>query len=176
MLLLPPIILPLPFLFPPLMLPPLILPLLVLPPLMLPPLELLVLRFIGVEVGVLIGVRLVVLEVFIVVFVLFALSLPQPKPKAATASKVRRAKVLRIELSPVTQRGQIVRELGRSVAALSAGMLPLQLGQLFEPHEIGSPQPRGVSENKRTGQLNYSQALMPALVSFVWRTRFYRGS
>jgi hypothetical protein len=57
-------------------------------------------------VGVLIGVD----DVFIVLDVpaLFVLSLPQPKPKAATASKVRRAKVLRIELSPVTQRVRLL--------------------------------------------------------------------
>ena len=69
----------------------------------------------GVLIGVLIGVDVVFMVVFDVVFVvvpaLFVLSLLQPMPKAATASKVRRAKVLRIELSPVTQRGQIVREL-----------------------------------------------------------------
>jgi hypothetical protein len=57
-------------------------------------------------VGVLIGVD----DVFIVLVVpaLFVLSLLQPKPKAATASKVRRAKVLRIELSPVTQRVRLL--------------------------------------------------------------------
>jgi len=71
--------------------------------------------FIGVMVGVgvlvAVGVGVAVFVVFVVVDVLLAFSLPQPIPKAATASKVRRAKVLRIELSPVTQRGQIVREL-----------------------------------------------------------------
>jgi hypothetical protein len=89
------------------MLPPLIFPLLVLPPLML-------LEFVFIGVAVLIGVGVavfMVLELFIVEFELFAFSLPQPMPKAATASKVRRAKVLRIELSPVTQTGQLVREL-----------------------------------------------------------------
>lgn len=64
---------------------------------------------VGVLVGVVTG-ELVVLVLLLVVVVL-VLSLPQPNPKAATASKVRRAKVLRIELSPVTQRGQMVREL-----------------------------------------------------------------
>jgi hypothetical protein len=66
--------------------------------------------FIGV--GVLIGVEvvfMVVFEVVVVLLALFAFSLPQPIPKAATASKVRRAKVLRIELSPVTQRVRSLR-------------------------------------------------------------------
>ena len=61
-------------------------------------------------VGVLIGVVVVVVfVVFVVVPALFVFSLPQPMPKAATASKVRRAKVLRIELSPVTQRVRLLR-------------------------------------------------------------------
>jgi hypothetical protein len=112
---------------------------------------LLELLLIGVDVLIGVAVVFMVLVLFVVVeFELFAVSLPQPMPKAATASKVRRTKVLRIELSPVTQRGQIVRELGRSVVSVSAGMLPLQLGQLFEPHEISSPQPRGVPENLNT--------------------------
>jgi biopolymer transport protein ExbD len=67
----------------------------------------------GVLIGVLIGVDvvfMVVLDVFMVVLpALFVFSLPQPMPKAATASKVRRAKVLRIELSPVTQRVRSLR-------------------------------------------------------------------
>jgi hypothetical protein len=169
---LPPLMLPVLVEFPPLILPPLMFPPLMLPPLILPPPVLLELIFIGV--GVLVGVdTFMVLVLFVVEFELFAVSLPQPMPKAATASKVRRAKVLRIELSPVTQRGQIVRELGRSVDTVSAGMLPLQLGQLVEPHEINSPQPRGVPENKHTGQVNYLQPLMSALISIVWRAKFY---
>jgi hypothetical protein len=85
------------FMFPPL----------ILPPLMFPP------EFVFIGVGVLIGVDVVFVVVFIVVFVvvlpaLFVFSLPQPMPKAATASKVRRAKVLRIELSPVTQRVRLL--------------------------------------------------------------------
>jgi hypothetical protein len=74
------------------------------PPPVLPPLLVLPeFELIGVEVVM--GVD----DVFmlfdeLVVPALFVLSLPQPKPKAATVSKVRRAKVLRIELSPVTQR------------------------------------------------------------------------
>jgi hypothetical protein len=87
------------------MFPPLILPLFMLPPVPMFP-E-------GVLIGVLIGVDVVFMVVFDVVFVvvpaLFVFSLPQPKPKAATASKVRRAKVLRIELSPVTQRVRSLR-------------------------------------------------------------------
>jgi hypothetical protein len=60
-------------------------------------------------VGVLIGVDGVFMVLDeLVVPALFVLSLPQPKPKAATASKVRRAKVLRIELSPVTQRVRLL--------------------------------------------------------------------
>jgi hypothetical protein len=77
-------------------------PLLVLPPLV----------FVFIGVGVLIGVDVVFMVVFDVVLVvvpaLFVFSLPQPIPKAATASKVRRAKVLRIELSPVTQRVRLL--------------------------------------------------------------------
>jgi hypothetical protein len=63
-----------------------------------------------VGVGVLIGVDIGVDVAFVVfvVFVVFVLSLPQPIPKAARASKVRRAKVLRIELSPVTQRVRLL--------------------------------------------------------------------
>jgi len=48
-------------------------------------------------VGVLIGVETFDVFIVFVVLVVFVLSLPQPKPKAARASKVRRAKVLRIE-------------------------------------------------------------------------------
>jgi hypothetical protein len=62
-----------------------------------------------VGVGVLTGVDAAfVVPVVLVVFVVFVLSLPQPIPKAARASKVRRAKVLRIELSPVTQRVRLL--------------------------------------------------------------------
>jgi hypothetical protein len=63
-----------------------------------------------VGVGVLMGVLMGVDAAFVVfvVFVVFVLSLPQPIPKAARASKVRRAKVLRIELSPVTQRVRLL--------------------------------------------------------------------
>jgi hypothetical protein len=127
-------------------------------------LPLLALVFIGVAVLIGVGVAVfMVLEVFVVVFVLFAFSLAQPIPKAATASKVRRAKVLRIELSPVTQR---VRLLG-SWAEVSS-RCPLECFRfssvhLFEPHEVKSLQPRGVTESKHTGQFNCSQPLMPAL-------------
>lgn len=100
---------PLLFIF---MLPMLPLPVLFAFPLLALPVFVVVLVFIGV--GVLIGVEVVFVVVFIVVFVvvlpaLFVFSLPQPMPKAATASKVRRAKVLRIELSPVTQRVRLLR-------------------------------------------------------------------
>ena len=79
------------------MFPPLVFPLLILP------------EFELVGVDVLIGVEVVFVVVFEVVFVvvlpaLFVFSLAQPKPNAATASKISRARVLRIELSPVTQR------------------------------------------------------------------------
>jgi hypothetical protein len=84
------------FMFPPLMFPLLMLPLLMFP------------EFVVIGVAVLAGVAVVLVVVLVVVFVvlpaLFVFSLPQPIPKAATASKVSRAKVLRIELSPVTQR------------------------------------------------------------------------
>ena len=131
--------------------------------LMLPLLVLPALVFIGVAVLIGVGVAVfMLLEVFVVVFVLFAFSLAQPIPKAAMASKVSRAKVLRIELSPVTQR---VRLLG-SWAEVSS-RCPLECFRfssvhLFEPHEVKSLQPRGVTENKRTGQFNCSQPLMPA--------------
>jgi hypothetical protein len=69
---------------------------------------------VGVAVLVTVGEGVAVLVLFVVVVVL-VLSLLQPIPRAATASKVRRAKVLRIELSPVTQRGQIVREIKRKI-------------------------------------------------------------
>jgi hypothetical protein len=92
------------FMFPPLMLPPLILPPLVFPPLVVPEFE-----PIGVEVLIGVDVVVVFVVVFVVVPALFVLSLLQPMPKAATASKVRRAKVLRIELSPVTQRVRSLR-------------------------------------------------------------------
>jgi hypothetical protein len=71
---------------------------------MLPLLELPEFEFIGVDV--LIGVEVVLAFRFVALElpVLFVFSLPQPAPRAATASKVSRAKVLRIELSPVTQR------------------------------------------------------------------------
>jgi hypothetical protein len=66
-------------------------------------------EFEPIGVLVLIGVAVVLVVMFVVEFVvvvfpaLFVFSLAQPKPKAATASRVSRAKVLRIELSPVTQ-------------------------------------------------------------------------
>jgi hypothetical protein len=59
-------------------------------------------------VGVLMGVLTGTVVLVVLVFVVFVLSLPQPIPKAARASKVRRAKVLRIELSPVTQRVRLL--------------------------------------------------------------------
>jgi uncharacterized membrane protein len=101
------------FMPPPLALPDL-LPLLIFPLLMFPP-PVPVFPFVVIGVGVLIGVDVVFMVVFDVVFVvvvlpaLFVFSLPQPIPKAATASKVRRAKVLRIELSPVTQRVRLLK-------------------------------------------------------------------
>jgi hypothetical protein len=61
-----------------------------------------------VGVGVLMGVDAAFVVFIVLVFVVFVLSLPQPIPKAARASKVRRAKVLRIELSPVTQRVRLL--------------------------------------------------------------------
>lgn len=73
----------------------------------LPPIEFPFMAGVAVLIGV--AVVFVVLVVFVVVvFALFAFSLPQPMPRAATASKVRRAKVLRIELSPVTQRVRLL--------------------------------------------------------------------
>ena len=59
------------------------------------------------EVVVVVVVVVVVAPALLVV-VLLVLSLPQPIPKTARASKVRRAKVLRIELSPVTQRVRLL--------------------------------------------------------------------
>jgi hypothetical protein len=88
------------FMFPPLVFPPVVFPALVLP------VVLGVVVLIGVDVA-LVVVTLVVLVV-VVLPALFVFSLPQPMPKAATASKVRRAKVLRIELSPVTQRVRLL--------------------------------------------------------------------
>jgi hypothetical protein len=83
------------------------LPLPVVPPPILPLDVVPVFELVGVDV--LIGVAVVFVVVFEVVFVvvlpaLFVFSLAQPNPSTATASKVSRAKVLRIELSPVTQR------------------------------------------------------------------------
>ena len=76
----------------------------------------------GVGVLMVVGVVVVVVVVFVVFVILpalFVFSLAQPIPKALTASKLRRAKVLRIELSPVTQR---VRWLGvESESAVSTG-------------------------------------------------------
>jgi len=70
----------------------------------LPPPVVLVVFVFMVGVGVLTGVGVVfmVFEV-LVAFPLFALSLAQPAQKTVTASRAKRAKVLRIELSPVTQ-------------------------------------------------------------------------
>jgi hypothetical protein len=62
---------------------------------------------------VVVPVLVVVVEVLVVVFVfvIFVLSPPpQAVQKAAVASKARKAKVLRIEFSPVTQRGNFVKE------------------------------------------------------------------
>jgi hypothetical protein len=76
-----------------------------------------VLVLLGVVVPVFVGVVVpefvVVVEVLVVVFV-FVIFVLSPPPhavqKAAVASKARKAKVLRIEFSPVTQRGNFVKE------------------------------------------------------------------
>ena len=93
-----------------------------LPPFMFPPMFMLPPPFmfpagvmVGVAVLVAVGEGVAVLVLFVVVVLVLVSLPPQPIPRAATASKVRRAKVLRIELSPVTQRGQIVRELKRKL-------------------------------------------------------------
>ncbi len=58
-------------------------------------------------VDVLPDVVVVVVVLVMVVFALpFVFSVVQPLPKAATASRAKRAKVFRIEFSPVTQAGR----------------------------------------------------------------------
>jgi hypothetical protein len=98
----------LPFLMPafefePLMLPldiePLLLFDIVVPPVLLP------IPVFEVELLVVVVVELVVVFALPVL----VLSVAQPVQNAATASKAKRAKVLRIEFSPVTLRGQFVK-------------------------------------------------------------------
>jgi hypothetical protein len=102
------------------MLPPPMLPLLdllVFPPEFMFPPELEVVLVVLIGVDVLIGVEVVLVVMLVVEFVvvvlpaLFVFSLAHPMPRAAIASKVRRAKVLRIELSPVTQRVRLLGSL-----------------------------------------------------------------
>lgn len=111
-------------------------------------------------VGVLTGVGDIV--VFVEFVVLFEVSLPQPAPRAARASKVRRAKVLRIELSPVTQR---VRLLGSWIGSRSRSdmQLPLQLGQLIEPHGTSYRHEKFGSEPKLRGRLIIHNRVYPLL-------------
>jgi hypothetical protein len=81
------------------------------PPLVFPPVVFPVVFVLGVVVLIGVDVVLVVVVVLVVLVVLpalFVFSLAQPIPRATTASKVRRAKVLRIELSPVTQRVRLL--------------------------------------------------------------------
>ena len=60
-------------------------------------------------VDVLPAVVVVVVVLVEVVFALpFVFSVVQPLQKAATASRAKRAKVFRIEFSPVTQRGRLL--------------------------------------------------------------------
>lgn len=104
-----PLMLPLPFMLPMLVFPPpLVLALLAFaPPVVLafPPV---VLVFVPVVVAALVVEVLLVEVLVVVLFVVVMLALPfvfsvaQPVQKAATASKAKRAKVLRIECSPVT--------------------------------------------------------------------------
>jgi len=79
----------------------------------------------GVDIGVEV-VFMVVLVVELVVLMLpalFVFSLAQPIPRAMTASKVRRAKILRIELSPADPPGQTVKEPLPKRLSISAGTL-----------------------------------------------------
>jgi hypothetical protein len=102
---------PLPFMFMPGLLELFMFPPLVFPPLVFPPVVFPVVFVLGVVVLIGVDVVLVVVVVLVVLVILpalFVFSLPQPIPRAATASKVRRAKVLRIELSPVTQRVRLL--------------------------------------------------------------------
>ena len=75
-----------------------------------------------VLVPVLVVEELVVVEVFVVVMLAlpFEFSVAQPVQKAATASKAKRAKVLRIEFSPVTLWVKLVKRRARlTVLAIS---------------------------------------------------------
>jgi hypothetical protein len=87
----------------------------VLPPDVLPPDMLPAFVFIaGVGVLVGIGVDTFVVVLVFVAFPLFAFSLAQPAQKTVTASRAKRAKVLRIELSPVTQWVRLLRGCGEN--------------------------------------------------------------
>jgi hypothetical protein len=104
-------------------------------------------------VGGVVLLVVVVVEVLVVVFVfaIFVLSPPpQPVQNAAMASKARKAKVLRIEFSPVTQRGNFVKELMRNNKSTSARFdasaqvrlksEPLQQSSLLRP-QLSSRRP-----------------------------------
>lgn len=139
----------------------------ILPPFMLPPV------FAGgIGVIVLVGVGVVVetLVEFVVV-VLLVLSLPQPIPRAARASKVRRAKVLRIELSPVTQRVSLLGSFSPKARAvlckLDSGFSSVKgLSRLASAlcHEKCGREPNA------QGQVNSSQSRMSAVNTFIRRT------
>ena len=112
-------------------------------------------------VGVLVGVEAVfAVFVVLVVFVVFVLSLPQPIPKAARASRVRRAKVLRIEFFSCNPKGQIVRELKRKRrSSVSAGTHPTstQVNCLSARRLFSTT--LGVAESRRIEQVNYSEVV-----------------
>lgn len=62
---------------------------------------------VGVLAGV-VGLDVVVALFVVVVELLVVVSPPQPTPREATASRARRAKVFRIEFSPVTFLGRVL--------------------------------------------------------------------
>jgi hypothetical protein len=71
----------------------------------------------------------------VLVLALFALSAAQPAQRAATASKVKRAKVLRIEIFSCNPVGSIVKSLTVDLFRLAA-IRPVQLRSKLEPYSI----------------------------------------
>jgi membrane-bound ClpP family serine protease len=88
--------------------------------------------FVVVVGGVVVFVFVVVVVVvfaLVAVLALFVLSAAQPAQREATASKAKRAKVLRIEFSPVTQWVKVLRASQKMYPAMAAVRSSFSSGQ-----------------------------------------------
>jgi hypothetical protein len=100
----------------------------------------------------------VVLVLVVVLFILpeLVLSVVQPVQKAATASKAKRAKVLRIEFFSCNPTGQLVKSCA---VANSRCQPPQQLGQCLRLTPLSQRLPAGTTESWNRGRLSIISAL-----------------